>query len=641
MSIPSSLTPFNKDTQLQPEDEHALWHIIETQRAVIQELQKALTSITRERDDLLARLSSYDTIIDYYSNDKPTHKHNNSIISSSCSSSSSSNNSNHSVNSSNSHISSHGIAMPILPPRSPYRSTVIATTNNSNNTTNVQSVLDTRPEKHHHQQQATKLSTLLQLRVNCIDTTSFVITAVNSMGQELWHVQKFYTDFIHLLEDNNNHSSNELLSSSLCTSYSTEQRQGLIEDYFRSVIQWIPQHEMKFLYSFISNQDCKKSGYLIKREKQGWKQYYFVLSAETCELKYFDKHEGQVYMETMLLVPGTQIGSKQQQDITTNDLIKKSFEHAFIILTPTASIILSAQSDAERDDWINLLLETVKGPKKPFYRRSQSNPSFRRQSVDDQAILKYYETADDEYESKKKKKEKRRKTFWFRSTPPKRTYKVFGVLLEDAVRECERRQLPAIVYRCLAFLEAHRAIYEEGIYRLSGSSLQVSQLKQKFCEQGDVDLLREDTTVDVHVVAGLLKLWLRELPVNILTDELLDQFLMVVDIEDKASRVQHLSRLVSMLPDPNYVLMSALLQHLLDIVQHAEHNKMSLRNMGIVFAPTLSIPSTVFSLLMNEFHSVFCRDIDSVSKQVVPEPTTSADRIKFNYLLKDKRKKEK
>lgn len=60
---------------------------------------------------------------------------------------------------------------------------------------------------------------------------------------------------------------------------------------------------------------------------------------------------------------------------------------------------------------------------------------------------------------------------------------VFGVSLERAVslsRVCEHYDLPAIVHRCIEYMEARDALTEEGIYRLSGSATQVKLLKKRF-----------------------------------------------------------------------------------------------------------------------------------------------------------------
>lgn len=42
---------------------------------------------------------------------------------------------------------------------------------------------------------------------------------------------------------------------------------------------------------------------------------------------------------------------------------------------------------------------------------------------------------------------------------------------------------------------------------------------------GDIKLLEDEEFHDVHAIAGLLKMWLRELPENILTEALLGDFL--------------------------------------------------------------------------------------------------------------------
>jgi RalA-binding protein 1 len=57
---------------------------------------------------------------------------------------------------------------------------------------------------------------------------------------------------------------------------------------------------------------------------------------------------------------------------------------------------------------------------------------------------------------------------------------VFGATLEEAVEVAEIDNLPAIVYRCIQYLEAKKADQEEGIYRLSGSTAVIKNLKDRF-----------------------------------------------------------------------------------------------------------------------------------------------------------------
>lgn len=78
-----------------------------------------------------------------------------------------------------------------------------------------------------------------------------------------------------------------------------------------------------------------------------------------------------------------------------------------------------------------------------------------------------------------------------------------------------------------------------------------------------------------------------------------------VDLVDPKDRVRELSGLVQQLPVPNYSLLRALAAHLILIVQNANTNKMTMRNVGIVFSPTLGIPAGVFSLMLADFSRVF------------------------------------
>jgi RalA-binding protein 1 len=145
-----------------------------------------------------------------------------------------------------------------------------------------------------------------------------------------------------------------------------------------------------------------------------------------------------------------------------------------------------------------------------------------------------------------------------------------------------------------------------------------------------LDLLRSDEFWDPHAIAGLLKSFFRDLPSSILTRDLHMRFLSVMgtfhfphicksallffllirsfipsDLVDPQERIAELSHLIAILPVANYTLLRALTAHLISIVQNANVNKMTMRNVGIVFSPTLGIPAGVFSLMLAEFNRVF------------------------------------
>ncbi|KDQ61611.1 hypothetical protein JAAARDRAFT_31077 [Jaapia argillacea MUCL 33604] len=203
------------------------------------------------------------------------------------------------------------------------------------------------------------------------------------------------------------------------------------------------------------------------------------------------------------------------------------------------------------------------------------------------------------------------RTFWGFPRPmdkpamPMPARNVFGVPIEEALDVAEIANLPAVVFRCIQYLEIKKADQEEGIYRLSGSSAVIKGLKDRFNHEGDIDLMASDDYWDPHAIAGLLKSFLRELPTSILTRDLHLKFLAVMDFVDPQERVKELSQLIAALPIANYTLLRALTAHLILIVQNSGVNKMNMRNVGIVFSPTLGIPAGVFSLMLGEFNRVF------------------------------------
>lgn len=202
---------------------------------------------------------------------------------------------------------------------------------------------------------------------------------------------------------------------------------------------------------------------------------------------------------------------------------------------------------------------------------------------------------------------------------------VFGVPIEEALDVAQIANLPAIAFRCIEYLQAKKADQEEGIYRLSGSSAEIKALKDRFNAEGDVDLLGSGEYWDLHAIAGLFKTYLRELPTSILTRDLHLKFLAVMDFVDPQERIDELSRLIAALPLPNYSLLRALTAHLILIVQNSSVNKMTMRNVGIVFSPTLAIPAGVFSLMLGEFNRVFNVNGDQTTPvEEAHEPTADA-----------------
>ncbi|KAF9086562.1 hypothetical protein BGX23_008785 [Mortierella sp. AD031] len=178
---------------------------------------------------------------------------------------------------------------------------------------------------------------------------------------------------------------------------------------------------------------------------------------------------------------------------------------------------------------------------------------------------------------------------------------IFGANLEEAIRIShipDTPMVPAVLHRCAQFLEA-KGVDEVGLYRVPGSHANVQKLKRMFDTGKDYNLLTMDA-IDANDIATLLKLYLRELPSPLLPPILLEQFQSLLTTD---RHICHTLRgILIRLPRPNYVVLSYLCHHLSKIASHSDKTKMTVSNLGVVFAPTLSIGSVLFKALLGGFY---------------------------------------
>ncbi|KAI9171606.1 putative Rho-type GTPase-activating protein [Paramyrothecium foliicola] len=477
-----------------------------------------------------------------------------------------------------------------------------------------------------------------------------------------------------------------------------------------------------------------RSGYLTKRGKNfgGWKARFFVLDGPS--LKYYET-PGGAHLGTIKL-QGAQIGKQSHSNdaqspagATAAEEMDNQYRHAFLILEPKkkdsnshVKHVLCAESDRERDLWVDALLQWIdfresadpephghhpithdrrpsatnehpsgaKITKKGGQSRSHHQPS----ESDTLIGVKYDSTMAGDaphvtnarpktsagvpdhssnhaaveslnVQSSKvisgpkdahvisdssswgnrtglgiptsEEKKQRKRSFFgfgpktrsssdgqdtvfggsegaFGSTPPPNSYngpmrQVFGAPLAEAVRyngpTDVRVPLPSVVYRCIQYLDYKNAILEEGIFRLSGSNLVIKALRERFNVEGDINLVTDEEYYDIHAVASLLKLYLRELPTTILTRDLHLDFLATTEITNRPEKLAALNALAQRLPLSNATLLKYLIAFLIKIINNADMNKMTVRNVGIVFSPTLNIPAPVFALFLQNYEAIF------------------------------------
>ncbi|KAG0369942.1 hypothetical protein BC939DRAFT_457268 [Gamsiella multidivaricata] len=178
---------------------------------------------------------------------------------------------------------------------------------------------------------------------------------------------------------------------------------------------------------------------------------------------------------------------------------------------------------------------------------------------------------------------------------------IFGAHLEDAIQAShipDTPMVPAVLYRCAEFLEV-KGVDEVGLYRVPGSHANVQKLKRMFDTGKDYNLLTMDG-IDPNDIATLLKLYLRELPSPLLPAALLQQFQSLLTTDRHIC--QTLRGILVRLPRSSYIALSFLCHHLSKIAAHDDKTKMTVSNLGVVFAPTLAIGSVLFKALLGGFY---------------------------------------
>lgn len=171
---------------------------------------------------------------------------------------------------------------------------------------------------------------------------------------------------------------------------------------------------------------------------------------------------------------------------------------------------------------------------------------------------------------------------------------LFGVTLDKLVGgggAGTSQRLPPIIERLITTIELV-GLYTEGLYRKSGVSSRVQQLKKMLEEESASSKEGATNVVDlqeqpVHVLTAVLKAFLRELPQPLLTYERYDDFLRAADIVDNKERVSSLMALVQELPPHHFDLLERLVFHLTRVALNEKSNRMGPNALSIVFAPCI------------------------------------------------------
>ncbi|KPP60843.1 hypothetical protein Z043_121121 [Scleropages formosus] len=166
--------------------------------------------------------------------------------------------------------------------------------------------------------------------------------------------------------------------------------------------------------------------------------------------------------------------------------------------------------------------------------------------------------------------------------------KVFGCDLTTLVK-AHKTERPMVVDMCIREIE-QRGLKSEGLYRVSGSAERIEDVKLAFDRDGEEANISAAMYADINVIAGALKLYLRELPTPVITYDAYPKFMQAARTTSLDIRLEAVRQGLLLLPPAHRETLRYLLTHLKRVTMFEKDNFMNAENLGIVFGPTLMQP---------------------------------------------------
>ncbi|XP_052823234.1 SLIT-ROBO Rho GTPase-activating protein 1-like isoform X2 [Octopus bimaculoides] len=169
-------------------------------------------------------------------------------------------------------------------------------------------------------------------------------------------------------------------------------------------------------------------------------------------------------------------------------------------------------------------------------------------------------------------------------TPPVGQPKLFGGSLEEYI-DNTGEEIPLIIRSCIRVINLH-GIHHQGIFRVSGSQVEINEFKSSF-EKGEDPLIDMVDASDINSVAGVLKLYFRELREPLFPLHLFDELINCTRVEDPNVRIEKIKELITTLPRSIFIVMRYLFAFLNHLSEYSDENMMDPYNLAICFGPTL------------------------------------------------------
>uniref|UniRef100_A0A8C1LTD4 SLIT-ROBO Rho GTPase-activating protein 2 n=1 Tax=Cyprinus carpio TaxID=7962 RepID=A0A8C1LTD4_CYPCA len=145
------------------------------------------------------------------------------------------------------------------------------------------------------------------------------------------------------------------------------------------------------------------------------------------------------------------------------------------------------------------------------------------------------------------------------------------------------KAIPLIVQSCIRFINLY-GLQHQGIFRVSGSQVEVNDIKNSF-ERGNDPLTDEENNHDINSVAGVLKMYFRNLDNPLFPKEKFND--LIACVRDLFERALSIRKILTTTPRPALVVMRYLFAFLNHLSQYSDENMMDTGNLAICFGPTL------------------------------------------------------
>ncbi|BFZ08300.1 hypothetical protein BsWGS_11339 [Bradybaena similaris] len=162
--------------------------------------------------------------------------------------------------------------------------------------------------------------------------------------------------------------------------------------------------------------------------------------------------------------------------------------------------------------------------------------------------------------------------------------KLFSGSLEEYI-EATGQEIPLIIKSCIRVINLY-GLHHQGVFRVSGAQVEINQFKNVF-ESGEDALADVVDASDINSVAGVLKLYFRELREPLFPLHLFDALVECTREKEMSKRVERIKDLLSGVNRPIWIVMRYLFAFLNHLTEYSDENMMDPYNLAICFGPTL------------------------------------------------------